>query len=427
METGVGEKLRNWYIFIIAAMAIVGGLYLASSSMHAAQEAANQAFLSAPPRAAQPETTSAAPEAAPEATAEAAPEAAPEPPASTEVATAEPAPAVEAPAAAPPAASAEAPAAAEPAMDHAHHMAAAETAEAPAGSAAPPEAPAAAAPAPAAPPPPAANATAIAHGEQVYKKCRACHSLEPGRNLLGPSLADVVGRPAGTETGYSYSQAMKESGLVWDVATLDQYLAAPQKFLPGNKMPFPGLKSDHDREDVITFLASLAVPAAAAAAPAATPAAPAGTAAATPPAAAETLPQPAGAATPSPAVDVTYLPDAKYTLRSGIAEGRMVFIGVGGAIDGQVNPLLTAVEGQVVQVTLINGEGAAHDIVFPDQNANSPRVTGKGASTTIAFRASAAGDFVYYCSVPGHRAAGMEGQFLVTAHSPEQTVVEAYI
>jgi nitrite reductase (NO-forming) len=92
-----------------------------------------------------------------------------------------------------------------------------------------------------------------------------------------------------------------------------------------------------------------------------------------------------------------------------------------------VNPVLTAAEGQVVQLTLINGEGAQHDIVFPDQDAKSPRVTGKGASTTVAFRAGKPGDFVYYCSVPGHRAAGMEGQFVVTPTPPAQTVVEADI
>lgn len=105
----------------------------------------------------------------------------------------------------------------------------------------------------------------------------------------------------------------------------------------------------------------------------------------------------------------------------------MVYLGVGGSIDGKINPVLTAAEGQVVQLTLINGEGAEHDIVFPDQDARSPRVTGKGASTTVAFRASKSGDFVYFCSVPGHRLAGMQGQFLVTPLPPAQSVVEADI
>ena len=125
--------------------------------------------------------------------------------------------------------------------------------------------------------------------------------------------------------------------------------------------------------------------------------------------------------------DIGYLADAKYTLRSGIAEGRMVYLGVGGAIDGKVNPVLTAAEGQVVQLTLINGEGAEHDIVFPDQDAKSPRVTGKGASTTIAFRATRSGDFIYFCSAPGHQLAGMQGQFIVTPRPAPQVTVEADI
>jgi nitrite reductase (NO-forming) len=88
---------------------------------------------------------------------------------------------------------------------------------------------------------------------------------------------------------------------------------------------------------------------------------------------------------------------------------------------------LSAAVGQVVQVTLINGEGAEHDIVFPDQNTSSPHVTGKGASTTVAFRVAKAGDFVYFCSIPGHRLAGMEGKFLVTPQPPPDTLAQADI
>ena len=116
-----------------------------------------------------------------------------------------------------------------------------------------------------------------------------------------------------------------------------------------------------------------------------------------------------------------------FKLRSGIAEGRMVYIGVGGDIDGKVNPLLVVHEGETVQINLINGEGAEHDIVFPDQDTKSPRVTGKGASTTIAFRATKSGDFTYFCSVPGHQLAGMQGQFIVTPRPAPQTLVEADI
>ncbi len=265
--------------------------------------------------------------------------------------------------------------------------------------------------------PPPANASGgdTGAGRLVFRKCQACHSLEPGKNILGPSLAGIIGRKAGSEPGYNYSPAMKQANFVWDAKTLDAYLSDPQKVVPGNKMPFPGLKTDHDRADVIAYLTAPAG-ASAAASPQQTPAAEQH-------AAAPTQQTPQGAAS----ADSGYLLDAKYTLRSGIAEGRMVYLGVGGAIDGKVNPILTAAEGQVVELTLINGEGAEHDIVFPDQNTKSPRVTGKGASTTIAFRAEKAGDFTYFCSVPGHQLAGMQGQFIVTSRPAPQTLVEADI
>ena len=254
-------------------------------------------------------------------------------------------------------------------------------------------------------------------GRLVFRKCQACHSMEPGKTILGPSLAGILGRKAGSDPGYSYSPAMKQANIVWDAKSLDAYLRDPQKVVPGNKMPFPGLKTDNDRADVIAFFAGSGAQAPAAAAAAA----PSAAAPQSPVAAANQSPQ------GTPSADNGYLLDVKYTLRSGIAEGRMVYIGVGGAIDGKVNPVLTAAEGQVVELTLINGEGAEHDIVFPDQSARSPRVTGKGASTTMAFRAEKTGDFIYFCSVPGHQQAGMLGQFVVTPRPAPQTLVEADI
>ena len=77
-------------------------------------------------------------------------------------------------------------------------------------------------------------------GRSVFRKCQACHSIEPGKNMLGPSLAGVIGRKAGSELGYSYSPAMKGATITWDATTLDQYLTDPAKLVPGNKMPFPG-------------------------------------------------------------------------------------------------------------------------------------------------------------------------------------------
>jgi nitrite reductase (NO-forming) len=254
----------------------------------------------------------------------------------------------------------------------------------------------------------------IATGKLVFRKCQACHSLEPGKNGLGPSLAGVIGKKASGVPNYNYSPAMKGSNLTWDAATLDAYLSDPQKLVPGNNMPYPALKTETESNSVIAFLALTSVPGPAAPPPAAARAPAA--AAATPPASAN---QPAS----------SYGPGLRYTLRTGIAEGRMVFIGVGGAIDGQDNPVLSAAEGQGVQVTLINGEGAEHDIVFADQEATarSAHITGKGASTNIAFRAGKAGDYIYFCSLPGHQLAGMQGQFLVTPQAPPQTLVEADI
>jgi nitrite reductase (NO-forming) len=101
------------------------------------------------------------------------------------------------------------------------------------------------------------------------------------------------------------------------------------------------------------------------------------------------------------------------TLRSGIAGGRMVYIGVGGEIDEQVNPTLQVHEGETVQINLINGEGAEHDLVLDQYAARSGRVQAKGASTSLVFTADKTGEFIYFCTIAGHREAGMEGRIRV--------------
>jgi len=398
----VAGALRRWSILLTAFVLMTGGFWLggllyATDSGAPQSHAASQAPAPPPKPAAQQSVSSLA-----------------APPSSTKQAQAQSDAGhshaqMAAKSAPPPAQAAASAAAPKPAGDHDH----------------------AAKPAPASPavaatkePTPAATASAAldnggdpAAGRLVFRKCQACHSMDPGKNMLGPSLADIIGRKAGTEANYNYSPAMKQANIVWSVETLDRYLSDPAKVVPGNKMPFPGLKTDHDRADIIAFLAASS----------------GGGKGAAPQAQAQAAPPPAAGAPPSNAppsktgADIGYIADAKYTLRSGIAEGRIVYIGVGGSIEGKINPLLTAAEGQVVQLTLINGEGAEHDIVFPDQDTKSPRVTGKGASTTIAFRAAKSGDFIYYCGVPGHRLAGMEGQFIVTPKPAQQTVVEADI
>jgi cytochrome c len=93
-------------------------------------------------------------------------------------------------------------------------------------------------------------------GKKVFNKCKICHTLEAGVNKVGPSLAGIVGRPAGAVEGFKYSEAMTGSGLTWDATTIDQYLADPKGFVPGNKMAFVGLKKEEDRANVIAYLQS---------------------------------------------------------------------------------------------------------------------------------------------------------------------------
>ncbi|MBV8473172.1 MAG: cytochrome c family protein [Hyphomicrobiales bacterium] len=101
----------------------------------------------------------------------------------------------------------------------------------------------------------AAAAQDAAAGERVFKRCRACHEVgEDARNMVGPVLNGVVGRPAGSIPDYHYSAANRSSGLVWDEATLTAYLRNPQAKVPGTKMVFPGLTSDADIANVIAYL-----------------------------------------------------------------------------------------------------------------------------------------------------------------------------
>jgi nitrite reductase (NO-forming) len=113
----------------------------------------------------------------------------------------------------------------------------------------------------------------------------------------------------------------------------------------------------------------------------------------------------------SPAAD--YTPTVRFRLRTELAEGKMAFVGVGGDIEGVVNPTLRVAEGDVVQVGLINGDGVEHDLMFPEFKAATDRVNRKGASSVTVFRAGQAGEFAYFCSLPGHRQAGMEGKIVV--------------
>jgi cytochrome c len=118
-------------------------------------------------------------------------------------------------------------------------------------------APQAAAPeTPAPAPAPAAEPTA-AMGEQVFKRCAACHTIDKGgRNGIGPNLHGIVGHAVASHEGFSYSGAMKAKGGVWDEATLDTYLEAPMKVLPGTRMAFAGVIDAADRKALILYLKS---------------------------------------------------------------------------------------------------------------------------------------------------------------------------
>ena len=121
---------------------------------------------------------------------------------------------------------------------------------------------------------------------------------------------------------------------------------------------------------------------------------------------------PATATKPAGTAAVTgssYHAPTTFTLRTGIAGGRMVYVGVGGDIEGKVNPTLMVHEGELVQINLINGEGAEHDVVIDQYAARSSIVVGKNASSTFSFTAQKTGQFAYFCSIAGHRQAGMEG------------------
>ncbi|QOY61704.1 nitrite reductase, copper-containing [Lysobacter sp. H21R4] len=111
--------------------------------------------------------------------------------------------------------------------------------------------------------------------------------------------------------------------------------------------------------------------------------------------------------------DVTPVADVTFTLRTAIENGQLVFVGNAGAIKGQVNPELKVAEGAVVAITVVNGDGAMHDIAVPAFNAQSDQLVGEGSSTTIVFRAGKAGVFEYVCTIPGHKAAGMFGKLVV--------------
>jgi len=103
----------------------------------------------------------------------------------------------------------------------------------------------------------AATAADVAAGKEIFKKCALCHTAEPGKNKVGPSLFGIVVRKSASLTNYNYSDAMKKFDHTWTVSTLDTYLTDPQAMVPGTKMIFPGVKDKTERDNLIAYLETL--------------------------------------------------------------------------------------------------------------------------------------------------------------------------
>src|SRR5471032_2043556 len=101
----------------------------------------------------------------------------------------------------------------------------------------------------------AAQAQDVAAGEQSFKKCFPCHSIGEGaKNKVGPELNGLDGRHSGSAAGYSYSDANKNSGIVWSEATFKDYIKDPRAKIPGTKMIFPGIKNEKEIGDLWAYL-----------------------------------------------------------------------------------------------------------------------------------------------------------------------------
>ncbi|MBG6120449.1 MULTISPECIES: c-type cytochrome [unclassified Sphingobium] len=95
-------------------------------------------------------------------------------------------------------------------------------------------------------------------GQQVFARCSACHAVAPNKpSGMGPNLFGVVGRKAGSLSGFDFSLAMKSTGISWTPQTLDAFLTKPQGVVKGTKMAFFGLPSAKDRANVIAYLQSV--------------------------------------------------------------------------------------------------------------------------------------------------------------------------
>jgi cytochrome c len=94
----------------------------------------------------------------------------------------------------------------------------------------------------------------LAAGHSAFQMCASCHILDEERHRAGPHLVGIFGREAGGASGFRYSAAMTESGIVWDNDSLDEFLAQPRGIIPGKRMAFAGLRDPQQRADLIEYL-----------------------------------------------------------------------------------------------------------------------------------------------------------------------------
>jgi cytochrome c len=100
-----------------------------------------------------------------------------------------------------------------------------------------------------------AEAGDAAAGKIVFNQCAACHTVEPNAApKMGPHLNGLFGRAAGSVPGFAYSPAMTSSGIVWDETAFRQFIHNPQAYVPGTRMPFPGLRNDTQIDNLIAYL-----------------------------------------------------------------------------------------------------------------------------------------------------------------------------
>ena len=101
----------------------------------------------------------------------------------------------------------------------------------------------------------AASAQDVAKGEQSFHKCLPCHSIgEDAENKIGPELNGIDGRKAGSAPGYDYSDANKNSGIVWTEAKFKEYIKDPKAVVPGTKMMFAGIKNEQEINDLWAYV-----------------------------------------------------------------------------------------------------------------------------------------------------------------------------